>query len=76
MADHVHEWEIIQHPEDKQPAVHCKDCHWWLTTEQAEALLNAAEQLSADRAADIADYASVYSRDKQALQAYAKARGE
>lgn len=67
MTDHVHEWKMSK-------GVYCTHCGRSLPHDQAEAMLNAAEQLSAEDALDVA-YDLVHSRRHKLMLAYAKARG-
>ena len=75
MTDHVHEWVWN---EDRGIPYVCKepDCRRFLDGEMAESMLNAAEQLSAEKAEAIAHCDCEFDEDKNVLLAYAKARSE
>jgi hypothetical protein len=78
MADHVHEWKAYARKLDA--AVHyCQcECGERLTTPQIEAMLNAAEQLSAEIVNGLLegdDAPNLLIYERVALRAYAKARG-
>ena len=84
MTDHEHDWRIACRRDNNYkmnlPYTYCrlKDCEEELPMEQTLAMLNAAEQLSVDIAIGLTDgdgAPRLFSYERDALRAYAKARG-
>ena len=73
MTEHVHEWGFVYQGHDIASwcDYECIHCGTSIDGPSITKRLNATERLSARRAKDVAEYGSLYSKDRAAVIAYA-----